>query len=183
LPTPTPPMRIGRASGRYGAPAGCRARPGGNVVNAPASGLICSDRGLASIPRRDDRYISGRRRRRYPSEEPLAHVFTGYEKSFAELWLTRYGQVGSRSTLGKGAISHGSVKTSSISSSRRLLKATLQFEKAAAGMSPSFCRSIRSTATSPHSLSRLWGHRQPLRHRRLYRPDLDGAGQLGRWLL
>ena len=65
-------------------------------------------------------------------EEPLAHVFTGYEKSFAELWLTRYGQAWQpQHASARARFLTAQLKNELyIKLEERLLKRTLQFEKA-----------------------------------------------------
>ncbi|MBN2272327.1 MAG: hypothetical protein JXN61_17075 [Sedimentisphaerales bacterium] len=65
-------------------------------------------------------------------EEPLAHVFTGYEKAFAELWLDRYGQPWEpQHTSARARFLTAQLKNELyIKLEERLLKRTRQFEKA-----------------------------------------------------
>jgi len=78
-------------------------------------------------------------------EEPLAHVFTGYEKSFRQLWLERYG--------GPWEPQHASARARFLTAQlknelyikleERLLKRTLQFEKSS-GKNTAFVLPIHS---------------------------------------
>src|SRR3990172_250272 len=78
-------------------------------------------------------------------EEPLAHVFTGYEKSFAELWLGRYGQPWEpQHASARARFLTAQLKNELyIKLEERLLKRTLQFEKAS-GKNAAFVLPIHS---------------------------------------
>jgi hypothetical protein len=83
-------------------------------------------------------------------EEPLAHVFTGYEESFKRLWENRYNE--------PWQPQHASAKARFLTAQlknelylkleERLLRRTNQFEKSANKDVPSFCQSILSIVTS-----------------------------------
>lgn len=78
-------------------------------------------------------------------EEPLAHVFTGYEKAFAELWLDRYGQPWEpQHTSARARFQTAQLKNELyIKLEERLLKRTLQFEKSS-GRNAAFVLPIHS---------------------------------------
>lgn len=78
-------------------------------------------------------------------EEPLAHVFTGYEKSFAELWLDRYGKAWEpQHASARARFLTAQLKNELyIKLEERLLKRTLQFEKTS-GKNTAFILPIHS---------------------------------------
>jgi len=78
-------------------------------------------------------------------EEPLAHVFTGYEKSFAELWLKRYSTPWQpQHESAKARFLTAQLKNELyIKLEERLLKRTLQFDKSS-GKNTAFVLPIHS---------------------------------------